>query len=80
VFFKRDGFKRFARDKKLLSWVSAEGQNEFVPPEIGSKNHKILEKLRSASRFRLIDFILATTLYLTVWHSHCTKASFAVLM
>ena len=56
------------------------GQNGFPPSEIGTKNQKVLENLRSASRFQLLDLILAITLYLPVWHSHCTKASFTVLV
>jgi len=52
----------------------------FFPLEIGSKNQKTLGNLKSASQFRLIDLILAITLNLPVWHSHCTKASFTVLV
>jgi len=40
----------------------------------------MLENLKSASQFRLIDLILAITIYLPVWYSHCTKASFTVLV
>jgi len=55
-------------------------QNAFFPLEIGSQNQKMLENLKPASRFRLIDFILAITHYLPVWHSHCTKASCTILV
>jgi len=44
--------------------VSAEGGKRVSLLEIGSKNQKILENLKPASRFRIIDFILAITLYL----------------
>ena len=63
-----------------LSWVSAEGQNMFSPLwKLGLRTRKMLENLKPASRFRLIDLILAITLYLPVWQSHCTKASLTVL-
>jgi len=48
--------------------------------KIGTKNQKCFENLKSAPWFRLIDFILAITLYLFIWHSHCTRASFTVLV
>jgi len=34
----------------------------------------------SVAQFRLIDLILAITAYLPVWHSHCTRARFTVLL
>jgi len=76
IFFKDIMFlKRYGR---ILSWVFAEGQNCFLPHlDIGTKNHTMLENLKSASRFRLNS---CKKLYLPVWHSHCTKASFAVLV
>jgi len=46
--------------------------------EIGSKNEKILENLKLAAKFWLIHLIVATTVYLPVWH--CTRARFTVLM
>ena len=51
----------------------------FVPLEIGTMNQKFLENLKSASWFRF-DLILAITLCLPVWHSHCTRASFTILL
>jgi len=45
------------------------------PLEIGTKNQKFLENLKL---FRLIHFIAAVTVYLPVWHWHCTRASFTV--
>ena len=52
IFFKDIMFlKRYGR---ILSWVFAEGQNCFLPHlDIGTKNHTMLENLKSASRFRL---------------------------
>ena len=41
--------------------------------EIGTNNQKILENLKSASWFRSIDLILATTLCSPVWLSHCLQ-------
>ena len=32
------------------------------------------------AQFRLIDLFLATTVYLPVWQSHCTRARFTVLV
>ena len=43
-------------------------------------NQNFLENLKSASWFRLIDWILAITFYLPVWHSHCTRSNFTVLV
>ena len=67
LFFKSYGGLTFMGVRR---W----GKTSFSPPELG------LENLKSASRFRLIDLILAITLYLPVWHSHCTKSSFTVLV
>jgi len=36
--------------------------------------------LTSAAQFRSIDLILAMTVHLPVWHSHCTRARFTVLV
>ena len=44
---------------------------------LGTKN---VRKSEATSRFRLIDLFLAITLYLPVWHSHCTNASFTILV
>jgi len=43
-------------------------------------NQKSLKNLNSAAKFRLIDSFLAMTVYFTVWHSHCTWTTFAVLV
>jgi len=48
--------------------------------EIATKNQNYLESLTSAAQFRLIDLFLAMTVYLPVWHSHCTRARFTVVM
>ena len=58
-----------------------EGPNRNVPPPGNwTKKQKCLENLQSASRFWITDSILAITFYLPVWHSHCTRACFAVLV
>jgi len=64
------------------AWASAgRGQNGHLPPlEIGPKNQNFLENMKSASQFRIIDLILAMTLYLPVRQSHCTRARFTVLV
>jgi len=65
----------------LLSWASAEVETGiYTPQEIRIENQKFLENLKSASWFRLIDLMLEITLYLPVWHSHCTRASFTGVM
>jgi len=45
-----------------------EGQIGHFPPGSWTKNQKVLENLKLASRFRLNWF------YLPAWHSHCTRA------
>ena len=50
------------------------------PIEIGTMNQNFLEFLTSAAQFRLIDLLLAITVPLPVWHSHCTRARFTVLV
>jgi len=36
--------------------------------------------MKSVAQFRLIDFILAMTVYLKIRHSHCTRARITVLV
>jgi len=43
-------------------------------------NQKSVNKLTSAAKLRLIDSLLATTVYVPVWHSRYTRATFAVLV
>jgi len=63
------------------SWASAGGKTGIcLPLEIGTKNQKFLEKLKSAVYFRVINLILAMTVYLPIWHSHCTRTRFTVLV
>jgi len=66
---------------ELLSWASLGERNEHSPRprELGLRN-KNLENLASASWFWWIDIFLAITLYLPVWHSHYTRASFTILV
>jgi len=65
----------------IISWAHQEGANgHLYRLGIETKNQKYSENLKSAAWFQLIDLFLAITLYSPVWHSHCTKASFSVLM
>jgi len=49
--------------------------------EIEIRDQKCLEILKStASISRITDLILAMTVYLPVWHSHCTSVRFTVLV
>jgi len=50
-----------------------------LPLENGTRNQKFLENLTSAAWFELIYLFLAMTVYLLVWHSHCTRARFTAL-
>jgi len=70
-------FKEIRQAAFILSWASAGGvKRAFALPGSWIKNQKFLGNLKLASWFRLIDSILAITLYLPVWHSHCTRARF----
>ena len=64
----------------LLSWAFAGERIGHLIPGNWTKNQKFLENLKSVSGFRLIDLILAIKSYLPVWHSHCTRAIFVVLV
>jgi len=51
----------------MRPWASAGvAKQAFSPLEIGIKNPNFLENLKSAAQFRLIDLILAKTVYLPV--------------
>ena len=66
---------------RLLSWAPAgRAKREFAPPGNWTKKQMFLENLKSTSWFRLIDLILAITFYLLVWHSHCARVRFTVLV
>jgi len=43
------------------------------PLEIGPKNQHFLENMKSAAQFRLLDVILAITVYFRVRHSHTAQ-------
>ena len=59
----------------------ARGQNGHLPPawKLGLWNKYFWKKLKSAS-FRLIDLILAMTVFLPVWNSHCTRVRFTIIV
>ena len=77
-FFKDNMF--FKRYGGLLWWVSAVGAKRVCAPplEIGTKNQNV--RISEVSISIPINLNLAMTLYLLVWHSHCTKARFTVLV
>jgi len=61
--------------------MSSGRQNGHFPPlAIGPKNQDFLENMKSAAQFRLIELILAMTVYLPVRHSPCTSVRFQVLV
>jgi len=54
-------------------------QNGRYPLEMRTMTQKFIENLKSEA-FRLIDLILALTVYLAVWHSHCTRTRITILL
>ena len=64
----------------LMSMVVRRGrQNGHLPPlEIETKKQKFVENLKSAVQLRLVRLILAMTVWLPIWHSHCTRLRFAI--
>ena len=57
------------------------GAKRALPPlEIGTKSQKFIEKLKLAAKLRLIHLIFAMTVYLAIWHLHCQRAGFTVLV
>jgi len=52
----------------------------FPSMKIGTNNQKFVESLKAAAQLRIIQLILAMTVYLPIWHSHCTLARFSVLV
>ena len=56
------------------------GKTSICPPlEIGEKNENFLEIMKAVAKLRLIDLILAVTVYLPVLHSHCIRHRLMVL-
>jgi len=54
------------------------GKCPFPPWKLGSRTKFIPKNLSRHHRFRLIDLILAMTVFLPVWNSHCTRVRFTV--
>jgi len=78
LFFKQI---RWATFMNVRRWLFPQGAKQsFAPPRNCDEEPKVFKNLKSASWFQLFDLILAITLYLPIWHSHCTRASFAVLV
>ena len=73
VIFDRTGIILQAK------WASPGKMGMCTPLEIGAKDQKFLENLKWEAYFQLIGVILALTVYLPVWHSHCTRARFTIL-
>ena len=50
------------------------GKTGICPPwKLRLKDQKFLDILKSATSCRLLDLILAMTVYLPVWHPHCIR-------
>jgi len=65
----------------LIGWIGPWVKMGICPSlEIGTKNQNFLENLTSGAQFWLISLILAMTVYLAVWHSHCIRARFTLLV
>jgi len=45
-----------------------------------SKTSKLIENLKLAAKFRLINLIVALTFHLPSWHRHCTRTRFTVVV
>jgi len=60
--------------------VRRRAKRAFNPLKIEPKNQHFLENMKSVAQFRLIDFILAVTVYLPEIHSQCTRARFTALV
>jgi len=56
------------------------GKTGISPLEIGTKDQNFLETMKVAVQSRLIDLVLAMTVYLPVCHSRRTRARFTVLV
>jgi len=64
------------------AWASAGGSKTgMCPPlEIETKKQKFLVNVKSGIQFWLFGLILAMTVCLPIWHSHCTTIRFTVLI
>jgi len=57
------------------------GKRAFVPPwKLGLWTNSFWKKLKSASSLRFFYLILAMTVFLPVWNSHCTRVRFTVIV
>ena len=48
--------------------------------EIETENQDFPENMKLATQFQSIDLIFAMPVYLPVWHSHCLRTRFTVLV
>jgi len=66
----------------MITWAFAGGgKSPFSSQKIGIKNQIFLENRWSRHlKFRLIDLILAMTVFLPVWNLHSTRARFTVIV
>ena len=72
-------------EERFSSWgpwaSTGGGQNgHFLPLLIGLRTKYTTKPEVNSLIPILIELILAMTVYLPVWHSHCTRASFTVLV
>jgi len=57
--------------------VRSGGKTHICPPwKLGLRTRYFWKNLKSASSFRLIDLVLAMTMFLPIWNSHCTEVRF----
>ena len=72
----------FCAANTAYRWASAGvGQNGHLPPwKLGVRTKNLQKTWSQQVNSDLIDLILAMTVHLPVWHSHCTRARFTVLV
>jgi len=66
--------------EKPWPWASAGGETGIPPLEIETKKQKFLENVKPGIQFWLFGLILAMTVCLPIWHSHCTRIRSTVLI
>jgi len=66
--------------EKPWPWASAGGETGIPPLEIETKKQKFLENVKPGIQFWFFGLILAMTVCLPIWHSHCTRIRSTVLI
>jgi len=65
----------------MILWASAGGaKRAFAPWKLGLRTKYFWKNLKLASKFRLIDLILAMRVLLPLLNSHCTRVRFTVIV